>query len=663
MKTRTIVAVLAVTAMLGMLVAAGNVGAGPRAQSGEKGGALVMALAVPALISYQGRLLDGAGDPVADGPYTMIFRLYDVATGGAPLWTETKSVTVAGGLFTTLLGDTTALDLGIFDGRDLWLGVQVGADPEMTPRQRIVSVPYAIFSQDADTLDGSHASAFAPTTHHHDDRYVNTDGDLMRGDLDHAPVLDVANAGSGYGVSGYSDSNIGVYGGSGAGSGLLGISGLVGVYGNGEDTGVVGAGQSYGVRGSGPTGVRGASTPDAGGTGVWGESSAGTGVLGEGGLQGVRGDGGNYGVYGYSENGVGLYGSSVNGGGIYATGREGVRARGNITGVTGIGLVGVHGAALSTATVGGVHTAAIVTGVLGEAPSGIGVNGIGNTGVQGDGTQKGVYGVGTDYTAIGVEGRAGFGTGVKGFGETGVFGESSVGVGVEGRGATGVSGRSTIGVGVSGVTESASGAGVYARGRDSGADLILGGNADTLLGDDGRIYSDPTYSSSDIYLIVNDGVRIDLDEDGDGEDADFEIRDKDNNLIFNVDESGDTWARGSKGAVVLTEGHGMRALYALESTGVWFEDFGKAQIKDGLAVVEIDPLFAETVNLEVGYHVFLTPVGGWAPLYVVNQTPTSFEVRDASGKANITFDYRIVARRRGYENVRMEEVGLVAEED
>lgn len=92
--------------------------------------------------------------------------------------------------------------------------------------------------------------------------------------------------------------------------------------------------------------------------------------------------------------------------------------------------------------------------------------------------------------------------------------------------------------GVYGRSNSADGAGVYARGYEAGADLILGGNADSLYGDDGRITSDPRYASSDIHLIANDGVRIDLDEDGDGEDADFEIRNGDNTLIFNVDESG-----------------------------------------------------------------------------------------------------------------------------
>jgi hypothetical protein len=92
--------------------------------------------------------------------------------------------------------------------------------------------------------------------------------------------------------------------------------------------------------------------------------------------------------------------------------------------------------------------------------------------------------------------------------------------------------------GVYGRSNSADGAGIYARGLDAGADLILGGNANTLYGDDGRIMSDPNYPSSDLYLITNDGVRIDLDADENGEDADFEIRNKDGTLIFNVDESG-----------------------------------------------------------------------------------------------------------------------------
>jgi hypothetical protein len=94
------------------------------------------------------------------------------------------------------------------------------------------------------------------------------------------------------------------------------------------------------------------------------------------------------------------------------------------------------------------------------------------------------------------------------------------------------------GVGLAGISYSASGPGIVAHGTDYGADLILDGNDNTPGGDDGRLTSDPDYASSDLIFISNDTVRIDLDNDGDGEDADFEIYDKDNNIIFNVDESG-----------------------------------------------------------------------------------------------------------------------------
>lgn len=94
------------------------------------------------------------------------------------------------------------------------------------------------------------------------------------------------------------------------------------------------------------------------------------------------------------------------------------------------------------------------------------------------------------------------------------------------------------GVGLYASSSAASGTGLLAKGIDSGPDIILGGNANTGVGDDGILTSDPDYASSDIIIKANDTVRIDLDNDGDGEDADFEIRDKDDTLIFDVDDSG-----------------------------------------------------------------------------------------------------------------------------
>lgn len=103
----------------------------------------------------------------------------------------------------------------------------------------------------------------------------------------------------------------------------------------------------------------------------------------------------------------------------------------------------------------------------------------------------------------------------------------------------GVASFATNGYGVWGQTSSPDSAGVLARGSYQGADLLLGGNDSTATGDDGRIHSDPQYPSSDIIVISNDAFSFYLDQDGSGEDADFYIYDKDWNLIFDVDESGD----------------------------------------------------------------------------------------------------------------------------
>jgi len=60
------------------------------------------------------------------------------------------------------------------------------------------------------------------------------------------------------------------------------------------------------------------------------------------------------------------------------------------------------------------------------------------------------------------------------------------------------------------------------------------------------------------------------------------------------------------------------------------------------------------VNAGVEYHVFITPKGENKGLYVTNETAAGFEVREMyRGQSNIAFDYRIVARRKGYETIRL----------
>jgi len=99
-------------------------------------------------IAYQGRLADSAGTPITD-TVNMEFRLYDVPTGGAPLWSElwtgTNAVRVSDGLFNVMLGSLTQIPQSVIAGHDqLWLGITVGTDDEMTPRVQLGSVPFAV---------------------------------------------------------------------------------------------------------------------------------------------------------------------------------------------------------------------------------------------------------------------------------------------------------------------------------------------------------------------------------------------------------------------------------------------------------------------------------------------------------------------------------------
>ena len=115
---------------------------------------------------------------------------------------------------------------------------------------------------------------------------------------------------------------------------------------------------------------------------------------------------------------------------------------------------------------------------------------------------------------------------------------------------------------------------------------------------------------------------------------------------------------GAKSAAVKINDGDYHLLYCQESPENWFEDFGKGQLTNGRAIVTIDPLFTQTVNTSVDYHVFLTPKGDCNGLYIASQTLTSFEVRELqSGNSDISFSYRIVAKRKGYENIRLPKMG------
>ena len=104
-----------------------------------------VALAVPAQLTTQGRVLDSAGAPVED-TLDVTFRLMDGESGGTTLWEETQSVAFTSGFYSVMLGADESgnpLEDATLDQWPLYLEVQLDGEPAMVPRMAVGSVPYA----------------------------------------------------------------------------------------------------------------------------------------------------------------------------------------------------------------------------------------------------------------------------------------------------------------------------------------------------------------------------------------------------------------------------------------------------------------------------------------------------------------------------------------
>ena len=108
--------------------------------------------AVPRVINYQGKFTDKDNNPLS-GNYIVTFRLYEVASGGEFLWEEGHILNIEKGLFNALLGSIKPLEID-FD-KDLWLGIEVASDGEMSPRIKLASSAYAFNAQTIDMLEST----------------------------------------------------------------------------------------------------------------------------------------------------------------------------------------------------------------------------------------------------------------------------------------------------------------------------------------------------------------------------------------------------------------------------------------------------------------------------------------------------------------------------
>jgi len=312
----------------------------------------------------------------------------------------------------------------------------------------------------------------------------------------------------------------------------------------------------------------------------------------------ITGNSGNtmYAIQGNTSSGYAIQG--------YATGTSGYGVNGYSTGNGGIGVYGnatgnANGAIYPIGVLGHVFSGTAVQGVLDEAGSG----------------QAAVLGQANGHSAIY--------TAFQGYGlDAGVWGDvadSSV--------ATGMA--------IAGTADN-SYAGVFENNSASWPALFVhnSGTAGTGVTASAAVEKGATQKGSFTTMMVG----------GPGG-------------TCGIGGSGDFTCTGQIKSLVATAGERTVETYSMQSPENWIEDFGSAELHSGSAVVTIDPAFAVIVSGVTDYRIFLTPNGDSKGLYVTNKTASSFEVRESGGgTASIGFDYRIVAKRRGFENQRLTDV-------
>ena len=106
----------------------------------------------PRLVNYQGIVTD-SGDVPISGTWSVVFTIYpDSSIIAEPVWSEMHpQVEFENGLFNVLLGSTTPLVDEYFAAGERWLGITVGENPEVSPRMRMTSVPWALRATVADS--------------------------------------------------------------------------------------------------------------------------------------------------------------------------------------------------------------------------------------------------------------------------------------------------------------------------------------------------------------------------------------------------------------------------------------------------------------------------------------------------------------------------------
>ncbi len=137
----------------------------------------------PSAINYQGNLTDSVGNPLNPGVYQIQFKIWNSATSPYDancIWARSFPVYVASnGLFNVVIDDNggvigsgpTNYLKDAFTDPDRWLGLSIAATPsggvsvtnEISPRQKLVSAPYALHSTEANKAANADRATYALT--------------------------------------------------------------------------------------------------------------------------------------------------------------------------------------------------------------------------------------------------------------------------------------------------------------------------------------------------------------------------------------------------------------------------------------------------------------------------------------------------------------------
>lgn len=124
---------------------------------------------------------------------------------------------------------------------------------------------------------------------------------------------------------------------------------------------------------------------------------------------------------------------------------------------------------------------------------------------------------------------------------------------------------------------------------------------------------------------------------------------------YGMYSNGNFAVTGTKSASVPTS-KGNQLVYCTESPELWFEDLGFGELQNGSVHIQLDDMFQETVYIDNTHkmHIFLQEEGDSNGLFVtIDADNKGFTVKEKNnGRSNSSFSYRILAKRRFYQNQR-----------